>query len=128
MAKYTIESRCCSTFGMDVHARTTTVKGVDRSTGATAAKRFDDVPAPSEIASWMQSEFTGPWYAAYESGCTGFHLCRELRALGVDCDVVAAGGIARSDADGKRKSDRRVDVRGGAPCARPTCRALRRLR
>ena len=30
MARYTIESRCCSTFGMDVHARTTTVKGIDR--------------------------------------------------------------------------------------------------
>ena len=34
-----------------------TVKGIDRSTGATATKRFDNVPAPSEIASWMQSEF-----------------------------------------------------------------------
>ena len=43
MAKYTIESRYCSTFGMDMHARTTTVKGIDRSTGATATKRFDDV-------------------------------------------------------------------------------------
>lgn len=80
MTKYTIESSYCSTFGMDVHARTTTVKGDDRSTGATATKCFDDVPAPSEIASWMQSKFTGPWYAAYESGCTGFHLCKELRA------------------------------------------------
>ena len=109
MAKYTIESRYCSTFGMDVHARTTTVKGIDRSTGATATKRFDDVPAPSEIASWMQGEFSGPWYAAYESGCTGFHLCRELRALGIDCDVVAATSIARSDADKKRKNDRRDD-------------------
>ena len=28
MAKHAIESRCCSTFGMDAHARTTTVKGV----------------------------------------------------------------------------------------------------
>lgn len=53
-------------FGMDVHARTITVKGIDRSTGATVAKRFDDVPVPSEIASWMQSEFAGPWCAAYE--------------------------------------------------------------
>lgn len=67
ITKYTIESSYCSTFGMDVHARTTTVKGDDRSTGATATKRFDDVPAPSEIASWMQSKFTGPWYAAHES-------------------------------------------------------------
>ena len=75
MAKYTIEPDHCSTFGMDVHARTTTVKGVDRSTGETKTKRFDGSPSPEVIASWMQSEFTGPWYAAYESGCTGFHLC-----------------------------------------------------
>ena len=88
MAKYTVESRYCSTFGMDVHARTTKVKGADMSMGATATKRFDDVPAPSEIASGMQSEVTGLWDAAYESGCTGFHLCRELRALGIDCDVI----------------------------------------
>lgn len=92
---------------MDVHARTITVKGVDGSTAATAAKRFDDVPAPSEIASWMQGEFTGPWYAAHESGRTGFHLCREPRALGVDCDIVVIASIARSDSDRKRKNNRR---------------------
>lgn len=55
MAKHAIEPRCCSTFEMDAHAKPTAVKGIDRSTGATATKRFDDVPAPSEIASWMQS-------------------------------------------------------------------------
>lgn len=55
----------------------------------------------------MQAEFTGPWYAAYESGCTGLHLCRELRALGIDCDVIAVSSIARSDSDKKRKNDKR---------------------
>ena len=88
-AKHAIESRCCPTFGMDAHTRPTAVEGIGRSTGATATKRFDDASAPSEIALWMQSEFIGPWYAAYESGCTGFHLCRELRALDIDCDVIA---------------------------------------
>ena len=66
MAKRAIESRCCFMFGMDVHARTTVAKGIDRSTGATVAKRFDDVPVPSEIALCMRSEFTRQWYAAYE--------------------------------------------------------------
>ena len=33
MTKYIIESEYCSTFGMDVHARTTTVKGIDRFIG-----------------------------------------------------------------------------------------------
>ena len=61
MAKHAIESRRCSTFGMDVHARTTTVKGIDRSTGATATRRFDDAPAPLEIASWMHRRHLALW-------------------------------------------------------------------
>ena len=48
-----------------------------------------------------------PWYAVYESDCTGFHLCREPRALGVDCDIVVVASIARSDSDRKRKNNRR---------------------
>ena len=61
MAKHAIESRClCFTFGMDGNARTIVAKGIDRSTGASIAKRFDDVPVPSEMTSWMQSEFAGP--------------------------------------------------------------------
>lgn len=51
MAKHAIEPRRCSTFGTDAHARPTAVKGIDGSTGATAIKRFDDVPAPSGVAS-----------------------------------------------------------------------------
>lgn len=107
MTKYIIESEYCSTFGMDVHARTTTVKGIDRSTGETKTKRFDNMPSPEVISSWIKSEFLGPWYAAYESGCTGFHLCREMRKLEIDCDVIATSSIARSDSDKKRKNDKR---------------------
>ena len=32
---------------------------------------------------------------------------RELRDLGVDCGLIAASSIARSDSDKKRKNDRR---------------------
>ena len=107
MAEYTISSEYGSLFGMDVHARSTTVRGFDFATGETRTKRFGDCPEPALIAEWMQEGFTGPHYAAYESGCTGFHMCRELRELGVDCDVVAASTIARSTDDKKRKNDRR---------------------
>ena len=107
MAEYTISSRYGSLFGMDVHARSTTVRGFDFSTGEMKTKRFGDCPGPALIANWMQEGFSGPHYAAYESGCTGFHLCRELRSLGIDCDVVAVSTIARSTDDKKRKNDRR---------------------
>ena len=107
MAKYTIESDYCSLFGMDTHARSTTVKGHDLSTGKSKTKRFGDCPSAELIIEWMAANFTGPYYAAYESGCTGFKLARDLRSIGIDCDVVAATSIARSDEDKKLKNDRR---------------------
>lgn len=107
MAKYTIESDYCSAFGLDVHARSITAKGYDFSTGKSKAKRFGDCPGAETLLEWMAKEFTAPYYAAYESGCTGFHLARELRDIGVACDVIAVTSIARSDEDRKQKNDRR---------------------
>lgn len=107
MAKYTISSDYGSLFGMDVHARSVTVKGFGWATGEERTKTFANCPGAADIAEWMRANFEPPHYAAYESGCTGFHLCRELRALGVDCDVVAVSSIARSADDRRRKTDRR---------------------
>ena len=111
MAKYIIESDYCSVFGLDVHARSITAKGYDLSTGKSMTKRFGDCPSAEQILEWMTANFTAPYYAAYESGCTGFHLARELRDIGVACDVIAVSSIARSDDDKKRKNDRRDAAR-----------------
>lgn len=105
MTQYIMHSQYRSHFGMDVHARTVTISGIDLKTGETVKKRFSNCPDPSEIAGWMQTVFPGPHYAAYESGCTGFYLCRKLRTLGVDCDVIAVSSIARSTDDKRKKSD-----------------------
>ena len=43
--------------------------------------------------------------AVYESGVTGFHLCRELNALGLECAVGASSKMQRPPADVKRKND-----------------------
>ena len=59
-------------FGMDVHARTVTICAIELETGETQTRRFNSAAA-GEIAGWMQ-RFNGNLYAAYESGCTGFHL------------------------------------------------------
>lgn len=107
MAKYTISSDYGSTFGMDVHARSVTVKGFDWATGEEKTKTFSDCPTAAEIVEWMGNNFTPPHYAAYESGCTGFHLCKEMRALGIGCDVVAVSSIARSTDDKRRKTDKK---------------------
>jgi transposase len=95
-------------FGMDVHARTVTICAIVIETGETQTKRFNSAAA-GEIAEWMYG-FKGSRYAAYESGCTGFHLCRELRELGIPCDVIAVSTLARSSDDRKNKSDK-VDAR-----------------
>lgn len=107
MAKYTISSDYGSVFGMDVHARSITVKGFDWATGEEKTKTFSDCPTAAEIAEWMERFFTPLHYTAYESGCTGFHLCKEMRALGIDCDVVAVSSIARSSDDKRRKTDKK---------------------
>jgi transposase len=70
-------------------------------------RRFFDCPSADVIAAWMKESFEGPYYAAYESGCTGFDLCRKLRAQGIDCDVIAVSSLARSTDDNKAKNDRR---------------------
>ena len=48
---------------------------------------------PASVAEWALS-FESP-KAVYESGVTGFHLCRALRALGLDCAVGAVSKMQR---------------------------------
>lgn len=107
MAKYTINSPYGSVFGMDVHARSTTVSGFNCTTAETKIRTFRGCPDAVSLLLWMDKHFPSPHFAAYESGCTGFHLCRELRALGVVCEVVAVSSIARSEDDKLHKNDKR---------------------
>jgi len=92
-------------FGMDTHARSVTVRAVVIKTGEVRTRRFSNCPKPHEIAEWMQ-RFPAPHYAAYESGCTGFFLCRELNRLGITTEVIAVSSIPRSTDDKIRKNDR----------------------
>ena len=46
-------------------------------------------------------------WACYEAGCIGFKLCRFLRSIGVDCQVVAPSKVPYSAENRKRKTDRR---------------------
>jgi transposase len=110
MAQYTINSDYGSIFGLDVHARSIVARGFDFSTGEIKVRRFASSPTAQDLLAWMEKHFTKPYYAAYESGCTGFHLCRQLRSAGVDSDVIAVSSIARSADDKQRKTDK-VDAK-----------------
>ena len=91
--------------GMDVHARSITARAMVEETGETRSKRFANCPSAEEVASWL-SGLPQPVYCAYESGCTGTHLARDLRDLGFYCDVIAVSTLARSSKDRKGKCDK----------------------
>lgn len=61
--------------GLDVHARPVKACAFVPETGETIRKSFGY--EPGEIASWVSS-LPQPARCVYESGVTGFHLCREL--------------------------------------------------
>lgn len=105
-------------FGMDVHSRSVTVTAICMQTGEVVTRKFPDCPSAAVISEWMHG-FPGPHWAAYESGCTGFHMCRELRALEIHCDVIAVSSIPRAVRDARRKTDKRDSMRLAQEMAKP---------
>ena len=90
--------------GLDVHARSVKACAFIPETGETIRKSFGY--EPGEIASWASS-LPQPAKCVYESGVTGFHLCRELGSMGVDCVIGAVSKMHKPAADRGRKTDRR---------------------
>ena len=96
-------SNYVTAIGLDVHARSISACAFDPMTGEVSRARFGYDPASvAERALGFESP-----KAVYESGPTGFHLCRALRALGVDRAVGAVSKMHRPAADRGRKDDRR---------------------
>ena len=96
-------SNYVTAIGLDVHARSISACAFDPMTGEVSRARFGYDPA--SVAEWALG-FESP-KAVYESGPTGFHLCRALGALGVDRAVGAVSKMHRPAADRGRKNDRR---------------------
>lgn len=90
--------------GLDVHARPVKACAFVPETGETIRKSFGY--EPGEIASWVSS-LPLPARCVYESGVTGFHLCRELNAMGAACVIGAVSKMHKPAADRGRKTDRR---------------------
>lgn len=102
-------SKYSTLVGMDVHARTITCVALITGTGEYKQRKFNNCPTPSEIALWL-SALPQPVYCAYESGCTAYALCRGLRELGYDCDIIAISTLPRSAKDKQQKCDK-LDAR-----------------
>ena len=78
-----------TSIGLDVHARSVAAAAFNPFTGEVVHRDFGTDAA--EIAEWALG-FEEP-RACYESGPTGFHMARELRALGLDCAVAAVVSV-----------------------------------
>jgi transposase len=88
--------------GLDVHKNSIVACAIDIETGEVVRKSFGYEPI--RLAEWLSS-FTKPLKCVYESGSCGFHLKRELEALGYDCAVAAVSKLPK--AKGKVKTDKR---------------------
>jgi len=91
-------------FGIDSHARTTTICALDTETGEREKKTFRGNPY-SEMRDWM-SRFPGPAVGVYEAGCTGFVPARELTTDTVEVHPIAPSKMPRDDDSTKKKNDR----------------------
>ena len=96
-------SNYVTAIGLDVHARSIKAFALNPMTGEFERASFGYDPAA--VAEWALG-FDSP-RAVYESGVTGFHLCRALSALGLECVVGAVSKMQRPAADRGRKNDRR---------------------
>lgn len=101
-----------TSIGLDVHARSVAAAAFNPFTGEVVHRNFGTDAA--EIAEWALG-FEEP-RACYESGPTGFHMARELRALGLDCAVAAR--LENAEAGGGRGAARTT---GATPSSSPAC-------
>ena len=70
-------SNYVTAIGLDVHARSISACAFDPMTGEVVRARFGYDPA--SVAEWALG-FESP-KAVYESGPTGFHLCRVITLM-----------------------------------------------
>lgn len=98
------DPRPLTIFGIDSHARTTTICALVVETGVTATRTFrgNDYEAMSE---WM-SKFPAPAYGVYEAGCTGFVPARLLTSGDVTVVPIAPSKMPTSSESRTRKNDR----------------------
>jgi transposase len=92
-----------TTIGIDTHAKKNEVFALDSETGEVSTATLGGDYA--EVVSWIAGQgFREPVRAAYESGPTGFGLCRALQAANINCVVAATSKLPRRT--DRRKNDR----------------------
>jgi transposase len=92
--------------GLDVHKDTISVAVAD--SGRQPARDFGKIENSKEAVRKLMSRLGAPekLLVCYEAGPTGYGLCRWLKRLGIECEVVAPSLVPTKPGD-KMKTDRR---------------------
>lgn len=91
--------------GLDVHKRQWTVSVVTMN--MLVKKHVSIEPSPAALVSYMHRRFPeGHYYAAYEAGFCGFWIARQLKALGLNCQVIHPADVPTSQKERLGKNDR----------------------
>ena len=95
-------------FGIDSHARTTTICALGTDSGETETRTFRN--DYEEMSKWM-ARFPTPAIGVYEAGCTGYVPARKLTCGDVLVVPVAPSKMPTSDNARKQKNDKRDAMR-----------------
>jgi transposase len=89
--------------GIDVHKKSwkVTVR-----TDLVELKTFSQPPSATALMSFLKHRYPAASYrVVYEAGFCGFHLQRQLQALGVDCIIANPADVPTMDKEKQQKSD-----------------------
>ncbi len=90
--------------GLDVHAKQWNVSIYLEE---VFMKQFQQVPSSRQLSRHIQENYPGAQVVcAYEAGCFGYWIHRELQQLGIECIVVNPADIPTTDKERKVKTDR----------------------
>lgn len=89
--------------GMDVHLKSWSVAIVYER---RFIRRFSQPPSVEALSTTLNRDYPGAcFYVAYEAGFCGFGIQRECTERGINCIVVNAADIPKSDKEKKSKTD-----------------------
>ncbi|MDF1882252.1 transposase [Sulfurimonas sp. MAG313] len=89
--------------GMDTHKKQFTISLLGEY---LSYKTFSQPPEPGVLIDYLKRNYPGAdYYAAYESGFSGFWIQEELQSAGVDCIVVNPCDVPTTDKERKQKRD-----------------------
>jgi transposase len=94
--------------GMDVHLRSWSIAIVYER---QYIRKFSQPPSVEALYNTLTKDYPGAsFFVAYEAGFCGFGIQRKLNKLGINCIVVNAADIPKTDKEKKNKTDS-IDAR-----------------